>query len=67
MASSKAKTTMNKLNRERKVRERRLNKEARKTARVNSPEAEEAMHVDHLAYWLEGTEGEPAATTATES
>ena len=37
MASSKQKTTMNKLNRERKLRERRLDKEARKVARMNAP------------------------------
>ena len=37
MASSKPKTTMNKLNRERKVREKRLDKEARKVARQNMP------------------------------
>ncbi len=37
MASSKPKTTMNKLNRERKVREKRLDKEARKIARQNMP------------------------------
>jgi hypothetical protein len=37
MASSKQKTTMNKLNRERKVRERRIDKEARKLARANAP------------------------------
>ncbi len=36
MASSKQKTTMNKLNRERKLRERRLDKEARKVARANA-------------------------------
>jgi hypothetical protein len=36
MASSKQKTTMNKLNRERKLRERRLDKEARKVARLNA-------------------------------
>jgi hypothetical protein len=35
MASSKQKTTMNKLNRERKVREKRLDKAARKVARAN--------------------------------
>ncbi len=35
MASSKQKTTMNKLNRERKVREKRLDKAARKLARAN--------------------------------
>jgi hypothetical protein len=36
MASSKQKTTMNKLNRERKLRERRLDKEARKVARLSA-------------------------------
>jgi hypothetical protein len=41
MASSKPKTTMNKLNRERKVRERRLDKQARKNAR-------DATQLDHL-------------------
>jgi hypothetical protein len=46
MASSKPKTTMNKLNRERKVRERRLDKQARKNARLNSPEGSQVL--DHL-------------------
>jgi hypothetical protein len=67
MASSKAKTTMSKMNRERKVRERRLNKEARKTARSNAPEGEQAEHVDHREYWLDGAEqtdvADPAAKT----
>jgi hypothetical protein len=35
MASSKKKTTMNKLNRERKLRERRVDKQAKKLARAN--------------------------------
>lgn len=45
MASSKQKTTMNKLNRERKLRERRLDKEARKVARMNAP-ADAEVHSD---------------------
>jgi hypothetical protein len=45
MASSKQKTTMNKLNRERKLRERRLDKEARKVARMNAP-AEAEIQLD---------------------
>ena len=56
MASSKPKTTMNKLNRERKVREKRLDKQARKTRRENEAGDAPAEHADHLQYWLEGTE-----------
>lgn len=44
MASSKQKTTMNKLNRERKLRERRLDKEARKVARMNAPAEPEVQY-----------------------
>lgn len=41
MASSKQRTTMNKLNRERKLRERRADKDAKKLARMNAdPEAQ---------------------------
>lgn len=64
MASSKAKTTMSKLNRERNVRERRAIKEARKQARLNAPVDEQAEHADHRQYWLEGTEGPDAADLA---
>jgi hypothetical protein len=48
MASSKQKTTMNKLNRERKLRERRLDKEARKVARMNAPAEAEIQPGDPL-------------------
>jgi hypothetical protein len=41
MASSKQRTTMNKLNRERKLRERRADKDAKKAARMNAdPDAQ---------------------------
>jgi hypothetical protein len=58
MASSKQKTTMNKLNRERKLRERRLDKEARKVARMNAP-AEPEVQFDE--------NGEPILEPALES
>jgi hypothetical protein len=48
MASSKPKTTMNKLNRERKVREKRLDKAARKVARQNA-----APPLDEFGYPLD--------------
>ena len=67
MASSKAKTTMSKLNRERKVRERRFNKEARKAARTNTPEGEQAEAVDHREYWLEGTDASGVEDVVAES
>jgi hypothetical protein len=60
MASSKQKTTMNKLNRERKLRERRLDKEARKVARMNAPADTEARPGDPLQDEL----GEPAELTS---
>ena len=44
MASSKRKTTMNKLNRERKLQERRVDKQAKKVARANNPDIEEVPY-----------------------
>ncbi len=68
MASSKPKTTMNKLNRERKVRERRLDKAARKVARMNESPDAQAQPADHLSYWLDDPDA-PAtpADTAEEA
>ncbi len=70
MASSKPKTTMNKLNRERKVRERRLDKAARKVARMNETPDASAQPADHLSYWLDDPDApaeEAEADTATQS
>ena len=64
MASSKPKTTMNKLNRERKVRERRLDKAARKVARMNESPDAQAQPADHLSYWLDDPDA-PAAAAET--
>ena len=61
MASSKPKTTMNKLIRERKVRERRLDKQARKIARMNAsddPQAQEDRFRDRI--------NDPEAMTASD-
>jgi hypothetical protein len=63
MASSKPKTTMNKLNRERKVCERRLDKAARKVARMNESPDAQAEPADHLQYWIEDPDA-PAAEEA---
>ena len=63
MASSgKKKTTMAKLNRESKLRERRLDKQARKDARKHAP----AEQPDGPADTLNPTSGEPATTGAEE-
>jgi hypothetical protein len=62
MASSKQRTTMNKLNRERKLRERRADKDAKKAARMNAdPDAQiqpDEQQDDGLS--------EPAATDQSE-
>ncbi len=50
MASSKKKTTMNKLNRERKLRERRLDKQAKKIARANGELPTQAEPIDDLPF-----------------
>jgi hypothetical protein len=63
MASSKQKTTMNKLNRERKLRERRLDKEARKVARMNAPAEAEVQLDEHGQPII----AEPVAESVVES
>jgi hypothetical protein len=61
MASSgKKKTTMAKLARESRLRERRLDKQAKKDARKRAP----ALHPDGDADTLIATSGESAATSA---
>ncbi len=65
MASSKPKTTMNKLNRERKVRERRLDKQARKVARQNAP-ADTQVPGDHLEYWVDAPDVTPTSSEKTD-
>lgn len=49
MASSgKKKTTMGKLNRERKLRERRIDKQAKKDARRQAPAQEDSQSLDAM-------------------
>jgi len=58
-SSSKKKTTMGKLNRERRLQERRLEKQARKEARKHA-----AIHSsDRPTDTLTGTTGESSAST----
>ncbi len=60
MASSgKKKTTMAKLTRESKLRERRLDKQARKDARKHA-----SNHPDPLSETLDAPDGEPALADA---
>jgi hypothetical protein len=62
MASSKQRTTMNKLNRERKLRERRADKDAKKAARMNAdPDAQ--IQPDEQ---LEDGVSEPTSTDPSE-
>ena len=63
MASSKQKTTMNKLNRERKLRERRIDKQARKLARANG----EVDTQDHSPEQLDDGIGELVAPPVSSS
>jgi hypothetical protein len=64
MASSgKKKTTMAKLMRESKLRERRLDKQARKDARKLAPAHDPDQHNDGL----DETTGEPVAPAAAET
>ena len=59
-SSSKKKTTMAKLTRESKLRERRLDKQAKKEARKQAS----ADHPDRLGDPLNATTSEPARTAA---
>ncbi len=61
-SSSKKKTTMAKLNRESRLRERRLDKQAKKDARRLAP----AHHSDWPGDTIDGTTGESSRTGAGE-
>ena len=66
MASSgKRKTTMSKLNREQRLRERRMEKEARKAAREleGSDAVTEPENLDHLDRYVDPFTGPSVATT----
>jgi hypothetical protein len=62
MASSKQKTTMNKLNRERKLRERRVDKELRKLARANGEADAQAQPDDQLQDHTDGADDVAASS-----
>jgi hypothetical protein len=61
-SSSKKKTTMAKLSRESRLRERRLDKQAKKDARKRAP----AAHADRLGEPIHATTVEPLRTGVAE-
>jgi hypothetical protein len=61
-SSGKKKTTMAKLARENRLRERRLNKQAKKDARKQAPPADPDVQESHLERWE--AQASPEATSA---